>query len=68
MESRASHDEAESIQTDPAFADVVVPIYSRTAACLRIVYVNCDETIPRLRDDPIEFAKCFPHTQLAKIS
>ncbi|HXO93104.1 MAG TPA: hypothetical protein VN825_03150, partial [Candidatus Acidoferrum sp.] len=65
MESRASHDETESFQTDPAFADVVMAIYSRTAACLRIVYVNCNKAIPRLRDDAIEFVKCFPHTRFA---
>ena len=47
-------------KTDPAFADMLVSIYSRTAVCLRIVYVNRNETIAT--DDAIEFAKCFPHS------
>jgi len=59
-ESRAPHDEAESVQTDPAFANMLVSIYSRTQACLRIVYVNRDETIAT--DDAIKVMKCCPYS------
>src|SRR5207249_1248028 len=38
-------------------------IYSRSAACLRIVSVNRHETIPRLWDDAIELMKCSPYSR-----
>jgi len=53
------HDETERIQTNPAFADVFMPIHSRTAGGFRIVKVNGDETIPT--DYPIEFAQRLLH-------
>src|SRR4029077_1087878 len=58
-ETRALHDQAESVQTDPPLANMLVSIYSRTAACLRIVYVNRNKTIGT--DDAIEFTKGSPH-------
>jgi hypothetical protein len=38
---------------------MLVSIYSRTAPCLGIVYVNRNETIAT--DNAIEFVKCFLH-------
>ncbi len=51
------------IQTNPAFADVFMPIHSRTAGGFRIVKMNGDETIPT--DYPIEFAQGLSHRGFA---
>ena len=42
---------------------MLVSIYSRTANCFGIVYVNRNETIAT--NNAIEFMKCFPHSGFA---
>ena len=42
---------------------MVVSIYSRTAAGLRIVYVDRNEAIAT--DNAIELVKCFPYSRFA---
>src|SRR6266516_6588611 len=56
-EPAIAHDKSESIETDSAFADVFMPIYSRTAGGFGIVEVNRGKTIPP--NHPIEFAKAL---------
>ena len=58
METAITHDEAEGIQTNSAVADVFMSIHSRTARSLRVIQVNCNQTIPA--DHPIKLAKGFP--------
>ena len=36
-----------------------VPIDARATRSFGIIQVNCRQPVPRLRDNPIEFAKCF---------
>ena len=55
METAITHDEAEGIKTNSAFADVFMSIHSRTARSFGIIKVNGDETIPA--DHPIEFTE-----------
>ena len=52
-----THDEVERVQTNSAFADVLMSIHSRTTGRFRIVKMNRDKTIPP--DHTIEFAKRF---------
>ena len=52
-----AHDEAERIETDPAFADVLMSIYARAACGFGIVQVNTGQSIET--DDAIEIAKGF---------
>jgi hypothetical protein len=50
-----THDQAECIQTNPAFADVFMSIDARAARGFGIVKVNGSETIPA--DYAIEFTQ-----------
>ena len=63
METAITHDEAEGIKTNSAFADVFMSIHSRTARSFGIIKVNGDETIPT--DHPIEFTKRFSDRRFA---
>jgi len=40
METAVTHDEAESVQTNSPFADVFMPIHSRTARGFGVIKVN----------------------------
>ena len=54
-ETAITHDEAERIQANSPFADVFMPIYSRTARSFGVIKVNCNQAIPA--DHPIEFTQ-----------
>ena len=62
IETAVTHDEAESVQTNSPFADVFMPIYSRTARSFRVIKVNCNEAIPA--DYPIEFTQSLSHRRV----
>src|SRR5207253_2439113 len=56
---RRVHDETKCGQPDFAFADVSVPINTRATCSFGIVQMNCYQSVPRLRDNSIELAKCL---------
>src|SRR6266849_9616146 len=57
IEAGVPHDEAESLQTNFAFADMFMSIYPRAARGFGIVHMNGDEALES--DRAIELAKCF---------
>src|SRR3954465_6699611 len=57
---RILHDEAERGHTDLAFANMFVPIDSRTTSGFRIVEMDRRKTLQA--NDPIEFTKHFPNS------
>jgi len=62
METAVTHDEAESVQTNSPFADVFVPVYSRTARGLGVIKVNGNQATPA--DHPIEFTVSLSHRRV----
>jgi hypothetical protein len=63
METAITHDEAERVETNAPFADVFVPVYSRTARGFGVIKVNGNQTIPA--DHPIEFTESLSHRRVA---
>src|SRR5207249_5215669 len=56
-ETAVAHDEAESLKTDFAPADMFMSIYPRAASGFGIIDMHCNQTIAA--DEAIKFAKCF---------
>src|SRR5206468_6612288 len=63
METAITQDEAERVQTNAPFADVFVPVYSRTARGFGVIKVNGNQAIPA--DHPIEFTESLSHRRVA---
>src|SRR5206468_5467211 len=62
-ETAVTHDEAESVQTNSPFADVFMPVYSRTARSFRVIKVNCNQAIPAYH--LIEFTQSLSRRRVA---
>src|SRR5206468_10438375 len=56
-ETAVAHDEAESLETDFAPADMFMSIYPRATSGFGIIDMHCNQTIAA--DEAIKFAKCF---------